>query len=344
MQAHTITFNWQEQYYLTVNSNYGATAGQGWYNAGANAQVTISTTTVAGATDTQYVFAGWSGDASDTATSSTIVMNGAKTATATWSTQYQVTFASNSSGTGTVTPNGDKWVTEGSLSISAVPNSNYTFVSWTTTGSITIASPSSNLTTASINGPGTIVANFAEQFSSSQTTIIATDTTNNATSPISIIGGNIAVTQFSNVTITPIQTQSVTLVNFTVTGESGTQGFGNMTLLKSAIPYGTTPLVYIDGVLAENQGFIEDANYYYVWFTTHFSTHEITIQFNAQTQITPTPTATVTPTQTVTPITAGPEHTLTLEYIIAIIVVVAVVCLFFFVILLRRKKRKENDA
>jgi hypothetical protein len=275
-------------------------------------------------------------------------MNGAKTATTTWSTQYQVTFASNSSGAGTVIPNGDEWVTAGSLSISAVPNGNYTFVSWTTTGSITIAFPSSNLTTASINGPGTILANFAEQFSSSQTTIIATDTTNNATSPISIVGGNIAATQFSNVTITPIQTQSVTLVNFTVTGESGTQGFGNMTLLKSAIPYGTTPLVYIDGVLAENQGFTEDANYYYVWFTTHFSTHEITIQFNAQTQATPTPTATVTPTQTptqtVTPITAGPEQTLTLEYIIAIIVVVAVVCLFFFVILLRRKKRKENDA
>jgi hypothetical protein len=146
------------------------------------------------------------------------------------------------------------------------------------------------------------------------------------------------------------------LVNFTVTGESGTQGFGNMTLLKSAIPYGTTPLIYIDGVLAENQGFTEDANYYYVWFTTHFSTHEITIQFNAQTQATPTPTATVTPTttptqvptqtptQTVTPITAGPEQTPTLEYILAMIVVVAVVCLFFFVILLRRKKRKENDT
>jgi hypothetical protein len=31
------------------------------------------------------------------------------------------------------------------------------------------------------------------------------------------------------------------MVSFTVTGESGTTGFSNITIPKSAVPYGTTP-------------------------------------------------------------------------------------------------------
>ena len=52
-----------------------------------------------------------------------------------------------------------------------------------------------------------------------------------------------------------------------------------MTVPKSAVPYGTDPTIYIDNEPAANSGFTEDQENYYVWFTTEFSTHEMTIKF-----------------------------------------------------------------
>jgi hypothetical protein len=52
-----------------------------------------------------------------------------------------------------------------------------------------------------------------------------------------------------------------------------------MTIPKEAIPYGTNPVVYIDGKQAPNQGFTQDADNVYVWYTTGFSTHQMKIQF-----------------------------------------------------------------
>jgi uncharacterized repeat protein (TIGR02543 family) len=91
----TVTANYQTQYYLTVNNGGEGTAGgQGWYDANTNAQATITPLTVAGTTGTQYVFAGWSGDATGSGSpSNNILMTGPMTATATWTTQYQVTFS-----------------------------------------------------------------------------------------------------------------------------------------------------------------------------------------------------------------------------------------------------------
>jgi hypothetical protein len=122
-------------------------------------------------------------------------------------------------------------------------------------------------------------------------------------------------------TITPIQSEGVTLVNFTVTGQSGSEGFGNLTLSKSAIPYGTTPTVYIDGQPAANQGYTEDANNYYIWFTTHFSTHEIAIQFiGAELSGQPLPLSTL----------------------LAILAVIVIACLVAAVELYRRQKTKTR--
>jgi hypothetical protein len=86
----------------------------------------------------------------------------------------------------------------------------------------------------------------------------------------------------SNVTIATNQSASTTTVSFTVTGESGTTGFGNITIPISAVPYGTAPTILIDGQPASNQGYIQDSSNYYVWYTTHFSIHEISIVFTAQ--------------------------------------------------------------
>ena len=47
------------------------------------------------------------------------------------------------------------------ISLSTTPNSNYVFSNWTTTGSIVVTNSTSASTTATINGTGTITANFA---------------------------------------------------------------------------------------------------------------------------------------------------------------------------------------
>jgi len=41
----------------------------------------------------------------------------------------------------------------------------------------------------------------------------------------------------------------------------------------------STPIIYIDGQQAPDQGYAQDANNFYVWFTTNFSTHQVTIDF-----------------------------------------------------------------
>jgi thermitase len=93
------------------------------------------------------------------------------------------------------------------------------------------------------------------------------------------ISGNITATQITNATIHLNQTAATTTIRFRVTGESGTTGFGNLTVPKSQVPLGSSPVIYIDGEPAENQGFTEDANNYYVWYMVHFSTHELSIVF-----------------------------------------------------------------
>jgi uncharacterized repeat protein (TIGR02543 family) len=84
----SISWTWKTQYYLTVSSAYGNTAGSGWYDSGTSAYAAVSPTTAVGVGGTQYVFSGWAGDASGSSSpSNPIVMTGSKTATANWETQ-----------------------------------------------------------------------------------------------------------------------------------------------------------------------------------------------------------------------------------------------------------------
>ena len=83
----------------------------------------------------------------------------------------------------------------------------------------------------------------------------------------------------SNIKIATDKATSSTTLSFTVTGTSGTVGLGNITIPKSAVAYGTTPTVNIDGLAASNQGYTQDSNNYYVWYTTTFTTHQISITF-----------------------------------------------------------------
>jgi hypothetical protein len=77
--------------------------------------------------------------------------------------QYKVTFTKTSSDAGSISPsNSEVWAAVGSLPISATPSSDYSFVSWSTSGSITVDNPYSKNAIASVSGAGVIQANFEE--------------------------------------------------------------------------------------------------------------------------------------------------------------------------------------
>jgi len=92
---HTIVAQYTQQYYLTVQSPQGVTSGQGWYNAGSNAQISVSTPP-SPMFGVNWVFDGWQGSMQSSTPSATVVMNGPMTETAAWhqdSTVLYITIA-----------------------------------------------------------------------------------------------------------------------------------------------------------------------------------------------------------------------------------------------------------
>lgn len=89
------TANYQTLYYLTVLSAYGNPQGEGWYEAGSTA--TISVTSPQGGIIRQ-VFSSWSGDFSTTTPTAFIYMNGPQTVTASWRTDYLLLFVTAGAG------------------------------------------------------------------------------------------------------------------------------------------------------------------------------------------------------------------------------------------------------
>jgi parallel beta-helix repeat protein len=129
---------YQTQYYLTVDSAYDTLGGAGWYDGGSTAYATLTDGTVSGGAGTQYVFIGWSGDASGSGlTSDGITMDGPKTAAATWTTQFYLTVETSPSGVNGSA--GEGWYDDGFTAhvsthqyVDIVPGSSrYRFGSWT---------------------------------------------------------------------------------------------------------------------------------------------------------------------------------------------------------------------
>ncbi|HOJ40049.1 MAG TPA: hypothetical protein PK644_06260, partial [bacterium] len=94
----TITWNWKTQYLLTIVSAYGTPVGAGWYDAGTTANWSV-TSPVAGAEGVRYVAVPSSGS---------VLMDGPKTITISWITQYYLTLNSTYG-----TPVGAGWYNEG---------------------------------------------------------------------------------------------------------------------------------------------------------------------------------------------------------------------------------------
>ena len=92
----TVTWNWKTQYYLTVSAPTGVASDQGWYDSSSTAYAMLSVGAIDQGNGTRQLFTNWGADASGTnyAQSDPITMNGAKTASTLWTTQYYLTVSS----------------------------------------------------------------------------------------------------------------------------------------------------------------------------------------------------------------------------------------------------------
>lgn len=131
-------------------------------------------------------------------------------------TQYTASFAvAGPSGSGTTSPSTPQIVNAGSsISIQANANTGYHFTSWTATGSIAVTDANAASTTATINGDGTITANFAAIQLATPTVPAPTLT---LPSPITL-GGSVT----ASVTITGSAGTSTGTVTFQYSTDSGT--------------------------------------------------------------------------------------------------------------------------
>jgi hypothetical protein len=160
----SIVGNYKTQYYLTVSSAYGVTDGQGWYDSGSPAYATVTPLTVAGPSGTQYVFTNWSGDASGTTSpSNAIAMNGPKTATANWKTQYYLAVSSlygTAGGQGWYDSGVTAYATVTPLTVAGPSGTQYVFTNWSGDASGS-TSPSNPIV---MSAPKTATANWKTQY------------------------------------------------------------------------------------------------------------------------------------------------------------------------------------
>jgi hypothetical protein len=89
--AHTVVAQYTQQYYLNVTTNQGVTSGQGWYNAGSNAQISVSTPP-SPMFGVNWVFDGWQGSAQSSSQSTTVQVNGPMSVVATWRADYTILY------------------------------------------------------------------------------------------------------------------------------------------------------------------------------------------------------------------------------------------------------------
>lgn len=80
---HQVITQYKQQYYLKVIADQGASYGEGWYDAGATAPIYASTPS-SPSYGVSMIFNSWQGDIQSNSQSATVLMDGPKTAIATW--------------------------------------------------------------------------------------------------------------------------------------------------------------------------------------------------------------------------------------------------------------------
>ncbi len=147
------TANYKKEYLLTITSSYGSPVGAGWYVSNSNAGFSI--TNYIETPNTKRYFTGWSGDFTSTSATGSVIMNGPKSLTAGWRTEFLLTINSEHG-----TPAGAGWYGEGaSVEISVESASGFIvrhiFDGWD--GDLTSTDANSIVI---MDGPKTITANW----------------------------------------------------------------------------------------------------------------------------------------------------------------------------------------
>ena len=151
-----ITANWRTEHLLTIESAYGEPEGEGWYDAGSTA--TISVTSIREPT-TKHIFIGWSGDYSGDITTASVIMNSPKAITANWRSEYLLTIESAYG-----EPEGEGWYDAGSTATIFVAPSEgiiirHIFTGWS--GDFAGTAPT---TTLAMNSPMAVTANWRTDY------------------------------------------------------------------------------------------------------------------------------------------------------------------------------------
>ena len=195
----TITMNgpisetaaWEHQYKLTITSPVGTVNGNNtWYDVGTTTTAAVTSGTIDGATGTRYVFSGWEGDATGSGlTSDTITMDGPKTATADWTTQYFLTTSTAHGSITTSNPSG--WYDESAIATATLdaltsPGTTgvqYAFTNWATDATGTTLTSNS----ITMDGPKTASTVWQTQYN---LTVTQSGVDSDFTSDLVTVNGN----------------------------------------------------------------------------------------------------------------------------------------------------------
>ncbi|MFH1422573.1 MAG: PKD domain-containing protein, partial [Planctomycetota bacterium] len=143
-----LTWTWQVQYELTIDSQYSSPAGAGWYNAGTTANWSVASPVAE--EGTRHTADNSSG---------TETMSQPRTITINWTTQHLLTTSIEPADSGTInispsSTNG--YYDEGtSVTLTATPEEDFLFGNWT--GS---QNADTNAVTITMDSPKTMTANF----------------------------------------------------------------------------------------------------------------------------------------------------------------------------------------
>jgi len=145
-----------DRYNLTTNVS---PTGGGSVSPSGGAYDPGVTVTLTATANSGYVFDYWSGSASGTSLTTTVVMDAHKSVTAHFTPvaqTYTLTTSVNPSGAGSVSPSGGEYDAGSSVSLSATANSGYAFDYWS--GSASGTNPT---TTITMDSDKSVTANFA---------------------------------------------------------------------------------------------------------------------------------------------------------------------------------------
>ncbi len=163
--TQNITVHFQKQHLLTINTQYGTTTGQGWYDEGTVVNFSVDSLTLAVSPGTRRAFNGWTGTGtisySGNANPATVTMNSPIIEFASWIIEYQLTTTEipDIGGDIILNPTGG-WYTPGTVvTVTANPAAGYQWQTWSGDVPANV-----NPVAITMTQPKSVTANFVKVF------------------------------------------------------------------------------------------------------------------------------------------------------------------------------------